>query len=146
MPNLEVDEERDLSTFRKIALGTWRTAYDPSVYGSLTLRMDAALDYIEAFRAATGRKLTVTHLMARAAAAVFERVPDANALLRFGRIYRRRKIGVFFQVAMQDPETGKIDLTGAKIDEPQTKSLVEICDELQARFRTNRKAKLLRQE
>lgn len=134
MPNVEVDAERDLSTFRKIALGTWRTTYDPSVYGSLTLRMDAALAYIDAFRAATGRHLTVTHLIARAAAAVFEQVPDANAILRFGRIYRRRKIGVFFQVAMQDPETGKVDLSGAKIDEPQRKTLVEICDELERRF------------
>jgi pyruvate dehydrogenase E2 component (dihydrolipoamide acetyltransferase) len=134
MPNVEVEPERDLSTFRKIALGTWRTTYDPSVYGSLTLRMDPALAYIDAFRAATGRRLTVTHLIARAAAAVFEVVPDANAILRFGRIYRRRKIGVFFQVAMQDPETGKIDLSGAKIDEPQGKSLVEICDELEKRF------------
>jgi pyruvate/2-oxoglutarate dehydrogenase complex dihydrolipoamide acyltransferase (E2) component len=141
MPNVEVDPERDLSTFRKIALGTWRTTYDPSVYGSLTLRMDRALEYIEAFRAATGRRLTVTHLMARAAAAVFERVPDANALLRFGRIYRRRRIGVFFQVATQDPETGKIDLSGAKIDQPQEKTLVEICDELQTRFEATRKDK-----
>jgi pyruvate dehydrogenase E2 component (dihydrolipoamide acetyltransferase) len=141
MPNLEVDRETELSTFRKIALGTWRTAYDPSVYGSLTLRMDKALDYVEAFRRKTGRKATITHLMARAAAAVFERVPDANALLRLGRIYRRRRIGVFFQVVMEDPETGKIDLSGATIHDPQTKSLVQICDELSERFGNVRKNK-----
>ncbi len=139
MPNLEIDRERELSTFRKIALGTWRTTYDPSVYGSLTLRMDRALEYIDAFRAATGRRVTVTHLMARAAAAVLERVPDANAILRLGRIYRRKKIGVFFQVAMEDPETGKIDLSGATIHEPDRKSLVEICDELEQRFAKVRK-------
>jgi pyruvate/2-oxoglutarate dehydrogenase complex dihydrolipoamide acyltransferase (E2) component len=141
MPNVEVDRETELSTFRKIALGTWRTTYDPSVYGSLTLRMDKALDYVEAFRRETGRKATITHLMARAAAAVFERVPDANALLRLGRIYRRRRIGVFFQVVMEDPETGKIDLSGATIHDPQTKSLVQICDELSERFGKVRKNK-----
>ena len=134
MPNLDIEPEQ-LSTFRKIALGTWRTTADPSVYGSLTLRMDAALRYIEAFRAATGRRATVTHLMARAAAAVLEKVPDANALLRFGRIYRRKSIGVFFQVAMEDPETGKIDLSGATIHDPQQKSLADICDELEQRFK-----------
>ena len=139
MPNVELDKEEHLSTFRRIALGTWRTTYDPSVYGSLTLRMDEALAYIDAFRAATGRRLTVTHLMARAAAAVFERVPDANALLRFGRIYRRRRIGVFFQVAMQDPDTGKIDLSGAKLDDPQEKTMVQIVDELEERFEKVRK-------
>jgi len=141
MPNLDIDRERELSTFRKIALGTWRTTADPSVYGSLTLRMDRALDYIEAFRAATGRRLTVTHMMARAAAAVLEKVPDANAILRLGRIYRRKDIGVFFQVALEDPETGKIDLSGATIHDAHKKSLAEICDELSARFEKTRKNK-----
>jgi len=141
MPNLEVVPERELSTFRRIALGTWRTTGDPSVYGSLTLQMDRALEYIAAFRAATGRRATVTHLMARAAAAVLEKVPDANAILRLGRIYRRQKIGVFFQVAMEDPTTGKVDLSGATIHEPERKSLVEICDELEARFAKVRKNK-----
>jgi 2-oxoacid dehydrogenase/acyltransferase catalytic subunit len=134
MANIELDPPHELSTFRRLALGTWRSAGDPSVYGSLTLRMDEALAYIEAFRAATGRHLTVTHLMARAAAAVFQRVPDANVLLRHGRPFRRRKIGVFFQVSMADPESGKLDLSGATIHEPETKSLVEICDELERKF------------
>ena len=141
MPNLDIDRERELSTFRKIALGTWRTTHDPSVYGSLTLRMDRALEYIEAFRAATGRRVTVTHLMARAAAAVLEQVPDANAILRLGRIYRRKSIGVFFQVAMEDPATGKIDLSGATIHDPERKTLVEICDELEQQFAKVRKNK-----
>jgi pyruvate dehydrogenase E2 component (dihydrolipoamide acetyltransferase) len=132
--NLELEPERELSTFRRLALGTWRTAGDPSVYGSLTLRMDRALAYVDAFRAATGRHLTITHLMARAAAAVLEQVPEANALLRVGRIYRRRRIGVFFQVALRDPSTGRLDLSGATIHDPQRKSLIEICDELEARF------------
>src|SRR5262245_54162069 len=139
MPNLEVDPERELSTFRKIALGTWRTTYDPSVYGCLTLRMDRALEYIDAFRRATGRRVTVTHMMARATAAIFERVPDANAIIRLGRIYRRKRIGVFFQVALEDPDTGKIDLSGATIHDPESKSLVQICDELEERFAKVRK-------
>lgn len=134
MPNLEMEPERELSVFRKLALGTWRTAYDPSVYGSLTLRVDKALAYIDAFRAATGKHLTISHLMARAMGAVLESTPDANVILRRGRIYRRRNIGVFFQVAMEDPVTGKIDLSGATIHDPQRKQLVEICDELEQRF------------
>lgn len=147
MVNLELEPERELSTFRRLALGTWRTAYDPSVYGSLTLRMDPALAYIDAFRAATGKHLTITHLMARASAAVFEQVPEANVVLRRGRIYRRRKIAVFFQVAMEDPTTGKIDLSGATIHDPERKSLAEIYDELDTRFaavRANRDGALSR--
>ena len=134
MVNLALEPERELSTFRRIALGTWRTAYDPSVYGAVTLQMDAALAYIEAFRAATGRHLTVTHLIARAIGGVLATMPEANALLRRGRIFRRKTTGVFFQVAMADPVTGKIDLSGATIHEPERKSLIAICDELEAHF------------
>lgn len=133
MPNLELTPKHNLSPFRKIAIGTWRTAYDPSVYGTLTLRMEEALRYRDAFRAATGKHLTITHMMARAAAAVFEAMPDANAILRFNRIYLRRRIGIFFQVASQDPETGEVDLSGALVRDPEKKTLVEIVDEFQAR-------------
>ena len=101
--------------FRKIAIGTWKTAYDPSVYGTLHLPMDKAADYIQRFRSHTGKKLTVSHLMAKAIAACFVRMPDANSILRFNRVYQRKTIGVFFQVAMTDEGEDKIDLSGATI-------------------------------
>ena len=50
MANLELEKKKHVSLFRKIALGTWQTAYDPSVYGTMELRMDRAMDYIEKFR------------------------------------------------------------------------------------------------
>ena len=49
MPNLEV--ERELSTFRKIAPGTWKTTGDPSVYGSPTLRLACFLAIVAACEA-----------------------------------------------------------------------------------------------
>ena len=127
MPNLSLIEMKDLSSFRKIALGTWRTAYDPSIYGTLTLRMDRALDYIERFRARTGRRLTVSHLMAKASAMALQACPEANAILRWNRIYLRQRIGVFFQVLMTDE--GKADLSGATLYDLERKSLGEIVDE-----------------
>jgi pyruvate/2-oxoglutarate dehydrogenase complex dihydrolipoamide acyltransferase (E2) component len=127
MPNLPLVEMKDLSSFRKIALGTWRTAYDPSIYGTLVLRMDRALDYIARFRARTGRRLTVSHLMAKASAMALEACPEANAILRWNRIYLRKRIGVFFQVLMTDQ--GKADLSGATLYDLERKSLLEIVDE-----------------
>ncbi len=129
MPNLELVKKKNLSSFRRIAIGTWSTAYDPSVYGALTLRMDEALRYQKRFREVTGKRLTLTHMMARAVAGVFEEMPDANAILRYNRIYLRKDIGVFFQVAMEDQETGEIDLSGATIHAANEKSLENIYDE-----------------
>jgi pyruvate dehydrogenase E2 component (dihydrolipoamide acetyltransferase) len=133
MPNLKLRRKSDLSAFRKIALGTWHTAYDPSVYGSLTLRMEQAERYLDEFRRATGKRLTFSHMMAKAAGAALEAMPDANAILRLGSIYLRERIGVFFQVALEDADTGEIDLSGTTIFEPEQKSLLAIVDEFQER-------------
>ncbi|MEO6575492.1 MAG: 2-oxo acid dehydrogenase subunit E2 [Polyangiaceae bacterium] len=141
MPNLDLARKDDLSSFRKIAIGTWQTAYDPSVYGTMDLRMDDALRYIKAFREKTGRRLTVSHLMAKAAAAVMQECPDANAIMRWNRIYLRKRIGVFFQVVMTDEGDGKVDLSGATLYDVENKSLVDICDEFEKKVDLVRKRK-----
>ena len=139
MPNLDLVPKTDVSSFRKIAIGTWRTTYDPQVYGTLELRMEEALRYIESFRALTGRHLTISHLMAKAVALALVRCPDANAILRWNRVYLRRRIGVFFQVVMADEGDTKIDLSGATIYDVEQKSLVALCDEFTAKVETVRK-------
>jgi pyruvate/2-oxoglutarate dehydrogenase complex dihydrolipoamide acyltransferase (E2) component len=133
MPNLDLVRKGDLSTFRQLAIGTWRTAYDPSVYGTIEVRMERALDYLARFRRVTGKRLTVTHLVAKAAAAALRTSPEANAILRYNQIYLRKSVGVFFQVAILDGGPDKIDLSGFALDEVDRKSLVEIHDEFQER-------------
>ena len=133
MGNLNIRPKEKLSSFRKIAIGTWRTAYDPTVYGTLKLRADKALAYLEEFRRRTGKRITISHMMAKAVATVLADMPDANAILRFNRIYLREDIGVFFQVAMEDPKTGEVDLSGATLFDAHKKSMEEIVDEFQAR-------------
>ena len=68
MPNLELQRKDDVSSFRKIAIGTWSDAYDPSVYGTMELKMDKAMQYLNEYRQKTGRKLTVSHMLAKVAA------------------------------------------------------------------------------
>lgn len=131
MPNLELTPLVEVSSFRQIALGTWRVAKDPSVYGSLSIEMDAALDYVDRWREATGKKLTVSHLMAKAVGLVLAEMPDANAIIRYHRIYLRKNVDVFFQVTMQDPETGAIDLSGLTVRQADTRSMEEIVDAFQ---------------
>ena len=141
MGNIELHKRHKLSAFRKLSLGTWRTAYDPSVYGTMQIRMDKAMDYLARFRAATGKRLTVSHMMAKAAAASLKRMPDANAILRYRRPYRRKKIGIFFQVAMTDEGDDKVDLSGATIYDVDEKSLTEVIDEFEEKVELVRKRK-----
>lgn len=139
MPNIELEPKEDISSFRRIALGTWETPYDPSVYGTLELRMDRAMEYLAAFRQATGKRVTVTHLVAKAMGAALARMPDANAILRWRKIYLRKRIGVFFQVAMDDEGEGKIDLSGATLYDVEQKSLVQIIEEFEQKVQSVKK-------
>ncbi|MEW6439760.1 MAG: 2-oxo acid dehydrogenase subunit E2 [bacterium] len=139
MPNVELVLKKDITLFRRLAIGTWRTAYDPSVYGTMQLRMDRAMEYIDAYRGKTGLRLTVSHLFARAMAEVLKRIPDANAILRFNRIYLRKRIGIFFQVTMRDEETGKLDLSGTTLYDVDKKTLPEIVSEMEKKVMAVRK-------
>jgi pyruvate dehydrogenase E2 component (dihydrolipoamide acetyltransferase) len=137
MWHLELTPKEDVSSFRKLAIGSWKTAYDPTVYGTLTLRMEKAQAYIEAFRHHTGVRLTVTHLLTKAVAEALLRCPDANALLRFNKIYLRKRITIAALVVQTDG--GKVDLTSAKVEDPEQKSLWQIARELEAAVQKVRK-------
>lgn len=135
MPNVRGKPKQNPSLFRKIAIGTWRNAGDPSVYGSVEVDMEASLAYLQAFREATGKRATVTHLVARAVGQVLHDHPDANAILRWNRVYLRDEVTLFMQVAMQDEATGAPDLSGITLRDPHRKSLVELVDEVEEKAR-----------
>jgi pyruvate dehydrogenase E2 component (dihydrolipoamide acetyltransferase) len=139
MAHLELIPKENISSFRKLAIGSWKTAYDPTVYGTMTLRMDKAVAYIEAFRQKTGIRLTVTHLLAKAMAESLRRCPDANAILRFNKIYLRKRITISTLVVQTDG--GKVDLTSAKIDDAEQKTLREIAAEMEAAVQKVRQRK-----
>jgi 4-amino-4-deoxy-L-arabinose transferase-like glycosyltransferase len=130
MPHLELVRKDKVSSFRKLAIGAWRVSYDPTVYGTMTIRMEKAVEYIAQFRQKTGRRITVTHLVTKAVAEALRRCPDANALLRFNKIYLRKHVNVSVLVLQTDGGEGKVDLTAAKIADCDQKSLVDIADEL----------------
>jgi pyruvate dehydrogenase E2 component (dihydrolipoamide acetyltransferase) len=133
MAHLELTPKTDISSFRKLAIGSWKTTYDPTVYGTLTVRMDKALAYIEAFRERTGVRLTVTHLMTKAMGEALRRCPEANALMRFNKIYLRKQVTISALVVQTDG--GKVDLTSAKINDADSKSLLEIATEMEEAVR-----------
>jgi pyruvate/2-oxoglutarate dehydrogenase complex dihydrolipoamide acyltransferase (E2) component len=132
MGHLKLVRKQHVSSFRKLAIGTWQTAYDPTVYGAMSVRMEKALKYIERFREVHGVRLTVTHLVAKAVAEALHRCPDANAILRFNKIYLRQGVTISILVVQTDQGDGKVDLTAAKIEDADKKSLKEMADELQS--------------
>jgi pyruvate/2-oxoglutarate dehydrogenase complex dihydrolipoamide acyltransferase (E2) component len=132
MANVDAVRMHALSPFRRIALGTWRTPMDPQIYGTLKLRMEPALAYIEDARRRTGQHVTVTHMVIKAIGAALAACGDANVVLRGSRPYRRRGVDVSVLVAVTGAG-GKADLSATKIEAVDGKTPADIAAELDRR-------------
>ena len=123
-------------TWRRIAASTWGMSDDPAIYGWMDVDATRLLAFVDEARRETGRKITVTHVVGKAAASAFADHPECNALVSLGRLKRRTSVDVFFSVAVGD---GK-NLTGAKVAGADRLSVGEIARSLQtdvARIRGN---------
>jgi pyruvate/2-oxoglutarate dehydrogenase complex dihydrolipoamide acyltransferase (E2) component len=134
--NIRLGPALKLSSWRKVAIGTWRSAGDPSVYGILDLDATAAVAYVEKLRQTTGKRITLSHFVGKAIAATMARHPQINCILRFGRLYPRQNVDVFFQVASDDKGD---DLSGMTIRNADKKSIPEIAEEMHLRIDAIRK-------
>ena len=118
----------DVSTFRRMAAAMWQRPRDPSIYGSMDVDATAAL----AFLAAQPKepRVTITHLVARAVALALRDQPELNGKVRFwGRLEQRQTVDVFVTVATE----GARDLSGARIERADEKSLAELAREIAER-------------
>ncbi len=115
-----------LSTWRKLALHTWRAPNDPTVHGMLDIDATEAIAVLRELRERSGEKVTITHLVGHALARAIAEKPEVNAIVRFGKIWQRETVDVFFQVAF---EGGK-NLAGHKVERADAKSVVDIAREL----------------
>ncbi len=128
--HLELLPAARISPWRKLAIGSWRMAKDPSVYGALEVDVTRALAFTQRLSKESGVRVTLTHFTGRAVAAAFGRHPEINALLRFGRIYPRKHVSLFFQVAT---DAAGEDLSGVTIKEAEGKSTVDLAREMAAK-------------
>jgi hypothetical protein len=139
MPNVELTKPK-LSSWRKIALGSWHAGGDPSVYGVIELDATRILARQKKRAGADASKKppTLTAIVARAAALTLAKHPEINGLIRWGRIYNRKTVTLFLQTAVDD--SGK-DLSGVSIFEAERKSLDAIVEELAKKARAIREDK-----
>ena len=115
--------------WRKVASATWRGPLDPQIYGDLEIDATTLLGFVEDARAATGVRLTVTHLVGRALAHGLGENPDLNVRKRGGKFVPRDDVSIFFVVAVD----GGKDLSGVKVRHADRKSAVDIATELTER-------------
>ena len=143
MPNIELTPFTHASSFRRIAAASWDDMYQATVYGQLTVRVEPLEAYIASYREKTGKKITITHCLARAWAILLARHPDINAIIRRRSLYLRDHVDVFVQVAIEsnDPKRlGKTDLSGIIIrdaDKMTVGAMADYIAEKAARIRSS---------
>src|SRR5271165_3918641 len=103
-----------IPAWRKLALTTWDTPSNPAAYGVLDLDCERALEWAARAREASGEKVTLTHVVGKAAAIAIASSPEANGFASFGRLMLRETVDVFFQVAFFDKETRKAAAPGER--------------------------------
>lgn len=129
-PNVQFKGPIKMNVWRKVAIATWATTKDPTIYGFVDIDATPLLKTIEDYKS-RGIRLTPTVIMAKALATGITRYPSFNTVLRFGKLYERKTIDIFLQVSA--PEDGEENLSGAIIRDVNNKSLELIMTELQAK-------------
>lgn len=119
--------------FRKIALGSWNTVGDPTVYGMLEIDMTSSLRFIEEMNRIHNVKITPVHMVGKALASVMKMRPEINGMIRLGRLYQRKNIDMFYQVNVpgEGPDgVKKASLAGVVVRNADQLSVVEIAQQL----------------
>ena len=121
MPNIDLDSRNLTTSFRRLAVGSWKRPKDPTVYAAWEMDVSHALTYLERLNRDNGTHITFLHFFARTLAHGFEKYPGLNCTLIRRKLRQRKNINLFFQVVAKQ---GKLyDLTGFSIHDANLLSL-----------------------
>jgi pyruvate dehydrogenase E2 component (dihydrolipoamide acetyltransferase) len=115
--------------WRRVASAIWGQPNDPQIYGDFEVDATALVAFIEEMRRVTGVRVTVTHVVGKAIAHGLGQNPDLNTRLYRGRFTPRESVDIFFVASV----AGGNDVSGVKVKRADTKSVVEIAEELASR-------------
>lgn len=133
MGKVALTKVKKTSTFRKMAMGTWKTAKDPSVYGLAEIDMMPALERIKDYEIRHQVKITPAHLVGKAITRSLVSRPELNGMIRFNRLYQRNHVALFYQVNIPGSGHDKIkkaNLAGTVLHQAEKMSLANIAKEL----------------
>ncbi len=118
MGKIKLTPLKDTSVFRKIAMGTWKTAKDPSVYALVEIDLKPTLDLLDDYSKKHDVKISPAHLVGKALSYCMKRRPEINGMIRGSKIFLRDEVSLFYQVNIPgsgDDKIKKATLSGATI-------------------------------
>lgn len=126
--NIRLKKLKFVSSFRRIAIGSWRAPRHPAVYSLLDLPVDNVIPFLKENQSEGGPVPSMTHFVAKVMAHVLKTFPDLNRIVRCGTLAQRSDIDLFFPVTMRS-KTG-FDLSGICIRNVDGKSLGQLAREV----------------
>ena len=134
--HLNLKKVRDLTSYQKLAIGSWRSAKDPSIYGRHDIDYTQAAAFTDRFRKEKGLKITPTYITAQAASLVYACHPALNTVLRYGILYQREKISFSFLTAVDTKNPfGKLNLSACVVRDITNLSLEALYKDLSQKIR-----------
>ena len=112
-----------LSSWRKIALSSWRSPKDPQTFGLLKFDATHIGPFLKRYEEQHGVKVSTTHIVGKALGLAFREHPEVNCYVVGNSLFKRENIDIFFHVALD--EQGR-DLSGLVIPKTDTLSLGSI--------------------
>jgi pyruvate/2-oxoglutarate dehydrogenase complex dihydrolipoamide acyltransferase (E2) component len=122
MKNISFSEKQKLTSYRKIAISSWKHPRDPSTYSMLDLPTAAYKEYLNQYDSEV--PLTITHFVAKVLCHCLEKFPELNHVLRVGKLQKRETIDAYITTLIKN-KNGK-DLSGFSISDVKNKTLEEI--------------------
>ncbi|MBT3293725.1 MAG: hypothetical protein HN919_03090 [Verrucomicrobia bacterium] len=141
--NIELGDKQHLTSYRKIAIASWRHPRNPETYTMLDLPVEPALAFLETLESEV--PLTLTHFVTKVAAHCLDRYSELNHVLRLGNLYKRKHIDIFITTLLKTAR-GK-DLSGFVIRDADRTSIAEVASIAKARaydLRQNRDRECLK--
>jgi pyruvate dehydrogenase E2 component (dihydrolipoamide acetyltransferase) len=123
--NVQLGKPKQLSSWRKISLGSWRPTGDSSIHAMIEFDAEPSLDLMQQHGG-----LRFVHIFCKALGVAIARHPQINSLVRWGRVYPRKNVDIFLHVA-NNFEDGE-DLSGVTLRSVDQKSLVEVKQDMGA--------------
>lgn len=122
---------------RKLVIASWTRPTEANIFGKLEIDASNALRYLEHLRANSDARISITHLVGKAAALAMAAVPGINGRLLWGNFIPHESVDVTYLVTLEDGG----NLAKAKVDNTDQKTVVEIADELGALAKRLREGK-----
>jgi len=126
-----------VSTWRKLSVGMWGAPSNPTAQGEREVDLNKTLPWLEEVSEKSGVKVTITHLFVAAIGRMLRKYPDYNVILKRNRPFVRSTVDIFVQVAVKG-EGGKADLSGVKVRNCDTTTVVDVANQIASRAKSIR--------